>query len=195
MKESNFEIVQSFITESFDIAKNDIDCQILLNDKAEKLDKVEAQYHYDSMLGAINIITDYIIKNDSSKRFIELSNSLLPAFNYCFDKSIELVYNLRTKQEKKVVKFNFNELYEGMGGSGVPEYIQLKVTSVIIKIAYIHSKLCSIISANELYYKEMKFPLKDQLTMYLLAATYIGADFCLHINLNNTDEMDSFLEN
>jgi len=114
---------------------------------------------------------------------------LLPAFVFFFDKGVEIVYNLRTDNEKGI-QFRIQDLYSGWGGNQVPEYLQIKVTPVIPILAEIFKKVMIYLVENS-YFNQ--YPFVDLTELILTGGMKLGAEFCQRLDLNDHSELEKFM--
>ncbi|HTN68178.1 MAG TPA: hypothetical protein VLZ33_01810 [Dysgonamonadaceae bacterium] len=172
------------------VASTNFSCLFLLGDRISQLEKYEAVYLNNTMTKAIEKIVDHIIEEIAHKNNLETAqNHLVRAFTYCFDKSLEIVYKIRAQVDEGV-EFNFSDLYNGMGGDKVPEYIQLKVTPIIPKIVMVFNETIDHINKKK-YTKQIT--IRELAKAILFAGVYLGTEFCLRIDMQDYSEFNKYM--
>lgn len=110
-------------------------------------------------------------------------------FQYVFNRSFEISYKIIIGKEVDTL-FNVTEAFDYYE-LDVPEYIQLKVTNVVNKIA-----LVFLDSWNYIKDKEYK---KDDVSTWLfpllLGASTIAMNFALEMDMDDDTEMQHYLQN
>jgi len=114
---------------------------------------------------------------------------LIRAFVYFFDKGVEIVYNLRTDNEKGI-QFRIQDLYSGRGGNQVPEYLQLKVTPVIPYLAEIFKKTIDYLIEKNYF---DRYPFVELTELILTGGMKLGVEFCQRLDLNDQSELEKFM--
>jgi len=110
-------------------------------------------------------------------------------FQYIFDKVTEALYKLLMGDEVDT-QFNLKEAFE-YHEPDLPEYIQLKLTNVVGKIAVINRKLIQHLEDND----ARTANLDNWLPAYLMVAVIIAIQFAQEIDPNDDSEMQAYLDN
>ncbi len=108
-------------------------------------------------------------------------------FQYVFDKVTEAVYKLLMDMEVDT-QFNIKEAFE-YHAPDLPEYIQLKLTNVVGKIAAINRKILSYLDEHE----ARTIELDSWMPAYLMVAVIIAIQFAQEIDPTNDSEMQAYL--
>ena len=174
------------------IGSNDLECRILIGDRVDELTMEKAVYHAETMKKPIDILVQSFIEAEPSKDISKLRKILIRGFIYCFDKAVEDVYNLRARPTANI-NFDLTDIFTGESGDEIPEYIQLKVTPCIGSIGTIYNKLVDHIEEIEDELSEVGIYYEDTIKSILYGGMYLGTEFCLRIDLENSDEMDALL--
>ena len=108
-------------------------------------------------------------------------------FQYVFDKVTEALYKLLMGNEVDT-QFNIKEAFE-YHEPDLPEYIQLKLTNVVGKIAVINRKLIQYLEDNDVRTAN----LDNWLPAYLMVAVIIAIQFAQEIDPDDNSEMQAYL--
>ena len=181
------DIIKEILYYPCTVASSGLTYSFLHGDRISQLEKDEAIYLTNTMTSAIDKIVDHIIEEiNPADNIDEAKDHLIRAFTYCFDKSIEIVYKLLAQVDEEV-EFNFSDLFNGMGGDKIPEYIQLKVTPIIPNVAMTFNATFDRIIERE-YSK--KATIKDLIKAILCGGMHLGTEFCLRIDIQNYSEFN-----
>lgn len=181
------EYIKEIIELPLRLAKTDINCLMFLEERKSHLDEKQANNLLATMRGFIEATVEKKIKHpELPQEKNDVKKALLPIFIYCFDKSIEIVYNILSENRKNV-NFDYDDMLNGFGGDKVPEYIQLMSTPYIPKLAIILDKVVDFIYSNKEFKNDID-TLKELEKVILVGAIPLGSEFCLQIYLNNQDE-------
>ena len=176
-------------------ATTNLETLIMTSNRLHKLNREEGIYFANGVSGAVKEVTKILTEDENFKDTIPKNRDiLLRSFTYFFDKGLEIVYNLRIENEK-VTDFDLNDLVNGMGGDKIPEYIQLKVTPIIPKIAQIFNSTIKFIETNKSEIDKSEMVLSEIVQGLILSGAQLGAEFCLQLDLDNQDEMEQLLQN
>lgn len=185
---------ENFIIEvskySLKIATTDLSLLILNGKRYYNLKKNEGEYIVNVMNEVSKKVVPGII--DSIKPSTDFSDTdlvLVRAFMFYFDKCVEMVYNIRVDNDKQVT-FNFEELFNGISGNQIPEYIQIKITKIVATILTIYKKT---------FYYAQSFDiegidLENKIKSILYSAIAIGTQYALEIDLEDDTEFQKFLK-
>ena len=166
---------------------------ILCNERKYNLDKEQATFLVESLSSVIEKLSIVFLEGKNCGTSIEDNQDILfRSFTYFFDKSLEMVYNIRVENEKKT-HFNLNDLINGLGGDKIPEYIQLKVTPIISMLAKIFNKTINYFNVNMEDILMNEITLKEQMKAIMFGGMQLGIEFCLQIDLENDSEMNRYL--
>lgn len=174
------------------IGSTDIECMMLIGNRLDELTLEKAEFHQDKMSQLIEIATQRFIDGMPPRSIQKIRHLLSRGFMYCFDKAVEDIYNLRARPTAKI-KFNLNNIHTGKSGYEIPEYIQLKVNGNLHTIALIYHKFIDRIEEIEDELLESGINYVDLIKCILYGGTLLGTEFCLRIDLENTDEMEALL--
>lgn len=108
-------------------------------------------------------------------------------FQYVFDKVTEALYKLLMGDEVDT-QFNLQEAFDYYEPD-LPEYIQLKLTNVVGKIAIININILHYLDENNVKTSN----LDKWLPTYLMVAVIIAIQFAQEINPNDDSEMQAYL--
>lgn len=184
-------ILNEILAYSYSVASTDLTYSFLHGDRISQLEKDEAIYLTNGMNDVIDKIADHIIEEiKPADNLNDAQDHLIRAFTYCFDKSAEIVYKLLAQIDEEI-EFNLYDLYNGMGGDKVPEYIQLKITPVIPKVAIAFSATFDHVMEQEYSSQPNN---KDLIKAILFCGMHLGTEFCLRIDLQDFSELNSFME-
>ena len=109
-------------------------------------------------------------------------------FQYVFDKTTEALYKL-IMEEDVDTQFDLNEVFD-YHEPDLPDYIQLKLTNVVVKIAIINQKILHFLDENNARTSE----LDSWLPAYLMVAVVIAIQFVQEIDPNDDSEMQAYLD-
>ena len=109
-------------------------------------------------------------------------------FQYVFDKVVEAAYKKITGEEIDT-QFNIREAFE-YHEPDLPEYIQLKLTNVVGKVAIISSDILHYLGKNDLKTAD----LSTWMPPYFMVAATIAIQFAQEIDLNDDTEMQGFYD-
>jgi len=137
----------------------------------------------------VNSILEAIPKRDIHS----FEDVLRRGFVFCFDKAVENMYNLRARPTANLT-YNFNDMYEENSEENVPEYIQLKVTPIIPQIVLIFNKVIDEVYTHSKEYLDNDISIEELIKCMLYGGMKLGTEFCLRIDLTNTDELDALLK-
>lgn len=134
------------------------------------------------------------IINKLSQQMEQAANGNIPTdyecgtlFQYVFDKVTEALYKLLMGKEVNT-QFNLKEAFE-YHEPDLPEYIQLKLTNVVAKIAIINRKIILYLDENNARTNE----LMSWLPAYLMVAVTVAIQFAQEINPEDDSEMQAYL--
>jgi hypothetical protein len=179
MKEKIFEELVLFPVH---MGGSDPEAMILLGNRIYKLNESQATAHTYTMAEMIDVIINDILRIELDKNFKTLRKVLLKAFVYCFDKSIENIYNHRARPTVDIY-LDVRKLYEGESGGNVPEYIQRKTNLNIGKVALIFNNLMQHIDNNKIEYDKHEITTEELMKCVLFGGMNLGTQFCLRIDL------------
>lgn len=108
-------------------------------------------------------------------------------FQYVFDKVTEALYKLLMGEEVDT-QFNLKEAFD-YHEPDLPEYIQLKLTNVVGKIAIIHSRILHYLDENN----SRTSDLEQWLPAYLMVAVIIAIQFAQEIDPDDDSEIQAYL--
>ncbi|MDP4271712.1 MAG: hypothetical protein Q8909_16570 [Bacteroidota bacterium] len=172
-------------------ALHDPSRSILKGKRLHQLEEYQARYILQ-VIGSVSEKVVPLIAEDmfSSDQQFGKRDMVLRAFTFYFDKTIEMVYNMRVGNDKGI-DFNLAELFQGISGDNIPEYIQLKVNKIIPTIAL----LCNTITD---YVRDMEysdFALEEKIKTILYSSVQIAIEYTLRIDLDDDTEIQHYLEN
>ncbi len=186
------EIINDIITYPSRVALNNIQFLILQGDRINQIDRDQAIYLTDTMKNAIEKMVEHINEETGeNNNIVSVSDHLVRAFGYSFDKSIEILYKLIFEVEEGV-EFNLNEMYNGGGGDQIPEYIQVKITPTIPIVVSIYTETIKYIQEKQY---EISLDMLDLMKSVLFGGMYLGAEFGYRIDFNDQSELESYLTN
>lgn len=175
------------------IACSDMSVFILGNERKYNLDNDQATFLVTSLSTVIEKLSIVFLEDENcGTSIVENQDILSRSFTYIFDKSLEMVYNIRVENEKKT-HFDFNELINGLGGNKIPEYIQLKVTPIIPTLLKIFNKTINYFNVNMEDILMNDITLKEQMKAIMYGGMQLGIEFCLQIDLEDDSEMNRYL--
>ena len=108
-------------------------------------------------------------------------------FQYVFDKTTEATYKMIMDEEIDT-QFIPKEIYDGYAPD-LPEYIQLKLTKVVGKIAIISSSILQYLDKNKL----RTLDLNVWLSAYLMISVALAIQFAQEIDPDDDSEMQDYL--
>ena len=108
-------------------------------------------------------------------------------FQYVFDKTTEATYKMIMNDEIDT-QFIPKEIYDGYAPD-LPEYIQLKLTKVVGKIAIISSSILQYLDKNKL----RTLDLNVWLSAYLMISVALAIQFAQEIDPDDDSEMQDYL--
>ena len=109
-------------------------------------------------------------------------------FQYVFDKAVEATYKKITGEEIDT-QFTIREAFE-YHEPDLPEYIQLKLTNVVGKLAIISSEILNYLGNNDLKTAD----LSTWMPPYFMVAATIAIQFAQEIDPCDDTEMQSFFD-
>lgn len=186
MKEQTF---SELIFKPIEIGSSNPDCLMLFGDRLEELSIEKAIYHTDTMKNLIDLLVERFLEAGNSKKINDVRKILIRGFVYCFDKAVENIYNIRVRQTAKI-RFDLYDLTSGESGDEIPEFVQLKVNPYIGTIAKIYNKLVDYIEESEAELYESEVSYEELIKSILYGGMYLGTEFCLRLDLQNTAEID-----
>ena len=135
-----------------------------------------------------------IIINQLSHQLEQVANGNIPTdydcgtlFQYVFDKVTEALFKLLTGDEVDT-QLDIKEAFD-YHEPDLPEYIQLKLTNVVGKIAIIHSRILHYLDENHARTSD----LEQWLPAYLMVAVIIAIQFAQEIDPDDDSEMQAYL--
>lgn len=108
-------------------------------------------------------------------------------FQYVFDKTTEALFKLLTGQDVDT-QFVLKEAFE-YHAPDLPEYIQLKLTNVVGKIAAINQSILNFIDDNDARTGDIN----SWMPVYLMVSVIIAIQFTQEIDPDDDSEMQSYL--
>lgn len=108
-------------------------------------------------------------------------------FQYVFDKTTEALFKLMIGQDVDT-QFILKEAFE-YHAPDLPEYIQLKLTNVVGKIAAINQTILHYIDENDARTSDVN----SWMPAYLMVSVIIAIQFAQDIDPNDDSEMQSYL--
>lgn len=108
-------------------------------------------------------------------------------FQYVFDKTTEALFKLLTGQDVDT-QFMLKEAFE-YHAPDLPEYIQLKLTNVVGKIAAINQSILHFIDENNARTSDVN----SWMPAYLMVSVIIAIQFAQEIDPDDDSEMQSYL--
>ncbi len=184
------DVYQKIVLLPCEIASSDF-AQLFFPGDPVQISTTDASYISHVMTKAIKNFSGIIDGANKPQYDPEIAEEhLLPAFVYFFDKGVEIVYNLRTDNEKGI-QFSIQDLYSGWGGEQIPEHLQLKVTHVIPCLAEIFKKTIDYLIEKN-YFDQ--YPFVDLTELILTGGMKLGAEICQRLDLNDHSELEKLLE-
>jgi len=175
------------------LASSDMSVLILCNERKYSLDEEQATFLSGALSSVIEKLSIVFLEDENCGTSVEENQDILSrSFTYIFDKSLEMVYNIRVENEKET-HFNFKDLINCWGGNQIPEYIQLKVTPIIPILAKIFNKTINYFKVNLEDILMNDITLKEQMKAIMYGGMQLGIEFCLQIDLENDSEMNRYL--
>jgi len=183
--------IKDVIVYSVKIASSDISVLILNGHRLYELEEYQALHIAKVMKDVSDKVVPLIIDSiKPSTNFADTDELLVRAYMFYFDKCVEMVYNMRVDNEK-TVNFNFEELFSGISGDQIPEYIQLKITNIVGSFITIYKKTFDYAQSLECENIE----LEDKIRTLLYSSIQIGTQYALEIDLDDDSEFQQFMEN
>ena len=108
-------------------------------------------------------------------------------FQYVFDKTTEATYKMIMDEEINT-QFIPKEIYDGYAPD-LPEYIQLKLTNVVGKVALISSSILQYLDKN----KYRTLDMDVWLSAYLMISVTLAIQFAQEIDPDDDSEMQEYL--
>lgn len=108
-------------------------------------------------------------------------------FQYVFDKTTEATYKMIMDEEIDT-QFIPKEIYDGYAPD-LPEYIQLKLTNVVGKVALISSSILQYLDKN----KYRTLDMDVWLSAYLMISVTLAIQFAQEIDPEDDSEMQDYL--
>ena len=108
-------------------------------------------------------------------------------FQYVFDKTTEATYKMIMDEEIDT-QFIPKEIYDGYAPD-LPEYIQLKLTNVVGKVALISSSILQYLDKN----KYRTLDMDVWLSAYLMISVTLAIQFAQEIDPDDDSEMQDYL--
>ena len=187
MTRENF--AKQVLSYSMEIASSDISVIILFGKRQFQLEQYQRIYISDIMKDVSDNIVIHMTKFiEPSTNFSDSTDHLVRAFMFCFDKSVEIIYNMRVDNDKGV-NFNFEELYDGMSGDKIPEYIQIQITKIVPNVISIYQKTFDFII--DLQCDNIDFA--DKIKSVIYSAIQIGTEYALRIDLDDDSMYEKYL--
>ena len=189
-------MIDKFLEETLEypirIASSNSSLRILFGGRLNQLNKKDAIYITRVMKTVIEHIADLILEEiKPSENISDTKNYLIRGFTYCFDKSLEIVYNLLVANGEEV-NFDLEEMNNGMSGDKIPEYIQMKVTPIIPIIATIFNKTFEFAKNTN---SNKKGDTKELIKAILYGGMQLGTEFCFRIDLDDHSEFEKYMNN
>lgn len=161
---------------------------IILGHRLNSVDELDAKNIIGTMRKLIGVTYDQMFDFDDDEiSEEEIEQGLIRSFMYCFDKTVELIYKTVVESDEEVI-FNSNDLINGSGGDGIPEYLQLKITPMIGNITLIFDENYKY--ANQFIDQIDK---KNRYHAILTGDIQLGIEVGLRLDVNDSSEMDKFL--
>ena len=163
--------------------------QLIAGQKYYELDAEDSKYLSSAITPFISHICSQLYDGNINRlESDDIKKYLMTAFTYCFDKTIELVYNLRVDNANDI-NFHTDDMLNGMGGDKIPEYLQLKITPIIhlISMIFIETYELALQYSKEIDHNSLSKTL-------LFGAVGLASELCIRIDLEDTSEMDKYVE-
>jgi hypothetical protein len=189
MTKENF--IKDVIMYSVKIASSDISVLILNGQRLYQLEEYQALHIAKVMKDVSDKVVPFIIDSiKPSTNFADTDELLVRSFMFYFDKCVEMVYNMRVDNEKGI-EFKLEELFNGISGDQIPEYIQIKI----------NKKIGSILTNYKMTFDYAQsldcddIDLEDKIRTILYSSIQIATQYALEIDLNDDSEFQRFMEN
>lgn len=183
------EITRKIIINSFEYASSFEGGGMLIGEREHILNEKEAKIISSLMGDLINQVNGTVFKigevNHDSK---EIENALFKAFIYCFDKTIEIVYAIRTGIDNGF-EWDSEDMLNGISGDKIPEYLQLKIMPVIPVLSKIYNETLSF--SNPFIEEYGPRIIYDAI---LFSAVQLATEFGLRLDLEDTSEWDRYMD-
>jgi len=188
MTKENF--INEVISYSVKIASSDISVKILNRHQLYELEEYEGLYIAKVMKDVSDKVVPFIIDTiKPSTNFADTDELLVRAFMFYFDKCVEMVYNMRVDNDKGV-EFKLEELFNGISGDQIPEYIQIKINKIIGMILTNYKMTFDY--AQNLDCDDID--LEDKIRTILYSSIQIATQYASEIDLDDDSEFQLYME-
>jgi hypothetical protein len=183
--------LKEVIMYTMQIASSDYTVMIITGERLYSMDQYDAEYVAKVMKDVSDKVVPYICTAiKPSNEFAETDDLLCRAFMFYFDKCVEMIYNIRVENGKGV-DFNFEELFNGISGHMIPEYIQFRINKIISLIIQIYQKTFDF--ALRLNAEEI--PLDFKIRTVLYSSIQLATEYAICLDLEDDSEFQHYLEN
>lgn len=183
------EITRKIIINTFEYASSFEGGGMLIGEREHMLNEKEAKIISSLMGDLINQVNGTVFKIGEVEHDIqELENALFKAFIYCFDKTIEIIYAIRTGIDNGF-GWDSEDMLNGISGDKIPEYLQLKVMPVIPILSKIYNETLSF---SKPFIEE--FGPRVIYDAILYSSVQLATEFGLRLDLEDTSEWDRYMD-
>lgn len=164
------------------------DCFILRGTIINEVSKEQTLFYCQRTQEIIFALAEQI-KNIPTEGVLPVSECGV-IFQYIFDRCVEIAYKLITDSDEINTNFNITEAFNYYE-LDIPEYLQLKVTNIVPRLANIFG--------NIYHYMSRKDNLSQDVAMWMsaimMSAATLAFKFAMEIDLDDDAEMQDFLNN
>ena len=162
---------------------------LIYGERLHTLKKEEANIISNLLGEMINEINGTVFKIGEVERpEKEIERALYQAYQYTFDKTIEITYSIRSGIDRGF-EWDSDDMFNSMSGDNIPEYLQLKITPLIPNIAKIYNEIYSY-SKNLIEQSNSRTVFDGILFSSVQLATEVG----LRLDYENTSEWDKLMD-
>lgn len=162
---------------------------LVYGERLHTLKKEEANIISNLMSDMINQINGTVFKIGEVERpGAEIESVLYRAYQYTFDKTIEITHTIRSGVDNGF-EWDSDDMFNGLSGDRIPEYLQLKITPLIGNIAMIYNEVYNY--SKNLITESNKRAVFDAI---LFSSVHLGIEIGLRLDYYNTSEWDKFMD-
>jgi hypothetical protein len=154
----------------------------IYHEKPKYFIKLDHLTYFNYTIGkAIDLMVNSLSKAIKKRGNLFLAEEQLKStYFYCFNKGVELTYNIRLENNNNVF-FTSDDLGIGLFNEVFPEQLQLEINKISPKINTIFHETLKYVQIDD--FDQMDF--KDLIKAFLMGAAFLGFDFCVRSDIND----------
>lgn len=183
------EVLESIILKVLELGTSIEYGGLIFGERLHTLKREEANIISNLTSEMINEINGTVFKIGEVERpEVEIERVLYQAYQYTFDKTIEITYTIRSGVDNGF-EWDSDDMFQGLSGDRIPEYLQLKITPLLGFIAQIYSEIYK-------YSKDLieESNIRVVFDGILLSSVQLATEVGLRLDYDNTSEWDRLMD-